>query len=33
LPLANVFRIQIDFGSITKVQQREYGPVVEYVNR
>ena len=33
IPLENVMRLVIDFGSVTKVCVGEYGPVIKFVNR
>lgn len=33
IPLQNAFRIVIDFGSVTKIRELDYGPVIDYVNR
>jgi alpha-ribazole phosphatase len=33
VPLENAMRIGIDFGSVTKIRQLEYGPVIDYINR
>jgi alpha-ribazole phosphatase len=33
IPLENVMRFVIDFGSVTKICVSEYGPVIKFVNR
>lgn len=33
IPLENVMRLSIDFGSVTKICIYEYGPVIKFVNR
>jgi alpha-ribazole phosphatase len=33
MSLKNAFRIMIDFGSVTKIRELDYGTMIDYVNR